>query len=82
MIFSGYTDAEDIIQGINEAGIYQYITKPRHPDSLILTLKNAAHLFNLQRENELLNIELKRMPEALEQKNQQQKEAVAQTVPV
>ncbi|TVT53036.1 MAG: sigma-54-dependent Fis family transcriptional regulator [Sedimenticola thiotaurini] len=68
MIISGYTDAEDIIQGINEAGIYQYITKPWHPDSLLLTLKNAAHLFNLQRENELLNIELKRNPDVLEQK--------------
>jgi len=66
MILSGYTDAEDIIQGINEAGIYQYITKPWHPDSLLLTLKNAAHLFNLQRENELLNVELKRTPEVLE----------------
>ena len=68
IILSGYTDAEDIIQGINEAGIYQYITKPWHPDNLILTLKNAAHLFNLQRENELLNVELRRMPESLEQK--------------
>lgn len=68
MIISGYTDAEDIIQGINEAGIYQYITKPWHPDSLLLTLKNAAHLFKLQRENELLNIELKRNPDVLEKK--------------
>lgn len=28
MIISAYTDAEDIIDGINRAGIYQYITKP------------------------------------------------------
>ena len=68
MILSGYTDAEDIIQGINEAGIYQYVTKSWQPDSLLLTLKNAAHLFNLQRENELLNVELKRIPETLAQK--------------
>jgi len=68
MILSGYTDAEDIIQGVNEAGIYQYITKPWHPDSLLLTLKNAAHLFRLQRENELLNVELKRNPDLLEKK--------------
>lgn len=68
MILSGYTDAEDIIQGINQAGIYQYITKPWHPDSLLLTLKNAAHVFELQRENELLNLELKNAPSALEQK--------------
>ena len=34
MIISGYTDAEDIIQGVNEAAIYQYVTKPWPPDSL------------------------------------------------
>jgi two-component system response regulator HupR/HoxA len=59
MIISGYTDAEDIIQGVNEAGIYQYVTKPWQPDSLALTLKNAVRLYKLQRENELLAIELK-----------------------
>lgn len=59
MIISGYTDAEDIIQGINEAGIYHYVTKPWQPDSLTLTLKNAVRLYELQRQNELLAIELK-----------------------
>ena len=62
MIISGYTDAHDIIDGVNEAGIFQYITKPWHPDSLILTLKNACQLYHLQRENELLAIELKMSP--------------------
>ena len=59
MIISGYTDAEDIIRSINEAGIYQYVTKPWQPESLILTLKNAVRLFDLQRQNELLAVELK-----------------------
>jgi two-component system response regulator HupR/HoxA len=59
MIISGYTDADDIIRGINEAGIYQYITKPWHPENLVLTLKNAVRLAELQRENQLLGIELK-----------------------
>ena len=62
MIISGYTDAEDIIQGINEAGIYQYVTKPWQPESLTLILKNAVRLYQLQRENELLAIELKMSP--------------------
>ena len=53
MIISGYTDAEDIIRSINEAGIYQYVMKPWQPEGLILTLKNAVHLFELQRQNEL-----------------------------
>ncbi len=67
MIISGYTDAEDIISGVNEAGIYQYITKPWHPDRLLLTLKNAAHLFRLQQENVQLSAELKHAPHTLEQ---------------
>jgi two-component system response regulator HupR/HoxA len=62
IIISGYTDTEDVIRGINQAGIFQYVTKPWQPDSLILTLKNAAQLFNLNRENELLNAEMKMAP--------------------
>lgn len=64
MIVSGYTDSHDIIDGINGAGIYQYFTKPWHPDTLLMTLKNACRLYALQRENELLAIELKMAPGA------------------
>jgi len=66
IIISGYTDAEDIITGLNEAGIYQYITKPWKPEELILTLTNAAKLFDLQRQNELLAIELRMIPKSAE----------------
>ncbi len=66
MIISGFTNSEDIINAVNDAGIYQYITKPWQPDNLILTLKNAARLFDLQRQNELLSVELKMMPESLD----------------
>lgn len=66
MIISGYTDAEDIIRSINEAGIYQYVMKPWQPESLILTLKNAVRLFELQRQNELLAVELKMSSERAE----------------
>ncbi|MGO9171360.1 MAG: sigma-54-dependent transcriptional regulator [Rhodomicrobium sp.] len=62
MIISGYTDAQDIIEGVNEAGIYQYVTKPWEPEHLTLVLKNAVRLYELQRENELLAIELKLTP--------------------
>ena len=50
MIISGYSDSEDIIAGINEAGIYQYITKPWHPDKLLDTVRGAVQLFRLQKE--------------------------------
>ncbi|MES9853949.1 MAG: sigma-54 dependent transcriptional regulator [Candidatus Thiodiazotropha sp. L084R] len=66
MIISGYTDSEDIISAVNEAGIYQFVTKPWHPDSLVLLLKNAAELFELQRKNEVLSVELKMSPSRLQ----------------
>ena len=63
MIISGYTDAHDIIDGVNEAGIYQYITKPWHPTSLSLTVRNAVQLHRLQREAGLLAVEMRMAPE-------------------
>lgn len=65
IILSGYTDAEDIIAGINEAGIWQYLLKPWHPDQLTLTLKGAAELWRLQQENQRLAFELRQSPQAL-----------------
>ncbi|MBE7460113.1 MAG: sigma-54-dependent Fis family transcriptional regulator [Zoogloeaceae bacterium] len=59
IIVSGYTETEDIISGINEAGIYQYLLKPWQPESLLLTVRAAAELHRLQQENQRLNIELR-----------------------
>ena len=67
MIISGYTDSEDIISAVNEAGIYQFIAKPWHPDNLVLILKNASQLFDLQRQNEALSVELKMTPGQLDE---------------
>ena len=59
IILSGYTDAEDIIDGINEAGIYQYLLKPWQPEQLLLTLKNAHNVWRLQQENQRLSVDLR-----------------------
>ena len=61
-IISGYTDSEDIISAVNDAGIYQYITKPWHPERLLLAIRNACRLFDLQRQNEALSAELRMIP--------------------
>ncbi|HET8746510.1 MAG TPA: sigma-54 dependent transcriptional regulator [Ramlibacter sp.] len=65
MILSGYTESEDIIRGINEAGIWQYLLKPWRPDQLLLTLQGAAQLWRLQQENQRLTLELRASPEQL-----------------
>ena len=68
LILSGYTDAEDIIAGINHAGIWQYLLKPWHPEQLLLTLKRAADLWRLQQENQRLSLDLRDSPEELVQR--------------
>jgi two-component system response regulator HupR/HoxA len=68
LILSGYTDAEDIIAGINEAGIWQYLLKPWHPEQLLLTLKSAGELWRLQQENQRLSLDLRDSPEQLVQR--------------
>jgi len=76
MIISGYTDSEDIISAINEGGIYQYISKPWHPDDVIIKLTNAVELFDLHRKNERLAIELKLHPKTLKEAIEVQRQAL------
>jgi len=59
IIISGYTDTDDIIASINDAGIYQFILKPWQPESLLLTVRAAADLYALQQENQRLSLELR-----------------------
>ena len=59
IILSGYTDAEDIITGVNEAGIWQYLLKPWQPEQLLLTLQRAAEVWRLQQENQRLTLDLR-----------------------
>ncbi len=49
IIISGYTDSEDIIASVNEAGIFRYITKPWQPDALMAAVREAAELFRYQK---------------------------------
>ena len=65
MIISGYTDSEDIIAGVNEAGIYHYITKPWHPEKLVASVREAANLYKLQRETGAAPLEAKPSRERL-----------------
>jgi two-component system response regulator HupR/HoxA len=62
MIISGYSDSQDIIAGLNEAGIYQYITKPWHPEQLLETVKGAVQLYRLQKETETAGVDVKATP--------------------
>ena len=68
IVISGYTDSEDIIAGVNDAGIYQYILKPWVPDHLLETVRNAAEAQTLQREMNRLDLELRTSTPVLRQR--------------
>ena len=70
IVISGYTDSQDIIAGINEAGIYQYILKPWVPDHLLATVRNAVEAQNLQRDTNRLHLELRTSTPVLRQRTQ------------
>jgi two-component system response regulator HupR/HoxA len=69
IILSGYTDAEDIITGVNEAGIWQYLLKPWQPEQLLLTLQRAAEVWRLQQENQRLSLDLRTAEPVLEKRS-------------
>lgn len=62
MIISGHSVCEDIIADLNEAGIYQYITKPWQPDGLVDIVKKAVQLYRLQKETETAVVDVKATP--------------------
>jgi two-component system response regulator HupR/HoxA len=59
IILSGHTDAEDIICGVNEAGIWQYLLKPWQPEQMVLTMKRASEVWRLQQDNQRLSLDLR-----------------------
>lgn len=68
IVISGYTDSEDIIAGINDAGIYQYILKPWAPDHLLDSVRNAVEAQMLQRQTSRLGLELRTSTGVLRQR--------------
>ncbi|GHC31467.1 MULTISPECIES: sigma-54 dependent transcriptional regulator [Gemmobacter] len=59
MLITGYTDPGAMASAINDAGIHQFLTKPWHPDQLLMAARNGAHLFQLARENERMALEMR-----------------------
>ena len=51
VILSGCTDAENIIRGVDEAGIYRFIIKPWHPGTAAFQCAHAARPHHLQLKN-------------------------------
>lgn len=76
IIVTGYTETADMIAAINEAGIYQFLTKPWHPDQLFMIARNACELFRLNREHEQIALEMRHLTRSVESKLEDKRKAL------
>jgi len=53
ILLTGYTDMESLVTNVNDAHIYQYVTKPWEPDDLKLKVQRALESLDLQRQLDL-----------------------------
>lgn len=76
IIITGYTDANSMMAAINDAGIHQFLTKPWHPDQLLVACRNAARLFSLARDNERMALEMRFLTSTAETRLEKRRRAL------
>jgi signal transduction histidine kinase len=60
ILLTGYGDLDTIIQAVNRAKIYHFMSKPWKIDELRLVLKNAMEVVNLRQSNRKLIVDLQK----------------------
>ncbi len=66
IVISGYSDSEDIIAGVNDAGIYRYILKPWMPAHLLTVVREAVQARRLQSDVHRIEQDLRALPQTLQ----------------
>lgn len=68
IILTAYTDIDDIMQAVNECGIYRYLPKPWKKEEMQQTLEQALEVYKLRQDKNILISELRESNEVLEDK--------------
>jgi len=66
ILLTAYTEVEGLIEAINRAAVFGYVTKPWHPDELIRLVERAAEAHRLHQENRVLLRDLRERNRSLE----------------
>ena len=69
-------DLERLQSSISASSLYQFLVKPLIADKLMMTTRNAAELFQIQRDHDRLSLELKQISGPLTKRLKVQREAV------
>jgi two-component system response regulator HupR/HoxA len=76
ILISGYSDSQDIIAGVNEAGIFQYVLKPWTPDYLLGVLTSAVESRQLHTDLRRMDNDLRAGPGVLRQRREHKQQAL------
>lgn len=68
IILSAYTDVRELMDSINQADVFKYLTKPIEPENFQLTVQLALEKYHLEERNRYLLKELREMILYLENK--------------
>lgn len=60
MLLTGYTDIQSVVEAVNVAQIYRYLTKPWDPTDLLKTIESAVEKYLLLKELKEKNSELEK----------------------
>jgi diguanylate cyclase (GGDEF)-like protein len=71
LLMTGFAELEDAVQAINRGQVYRYLFKPWRADELLQVLRDAARTYQLERRNEQLVDELRRLNLGLEHRVQE-----------
>lgn len=69
ILITSDTDPQEMIRSINEAAVYQLVSKPWQPDQIMLLIKRALESRELARRHRYLSRELKFADEVLHKQN-------------
>lgn len=76
IVLSGYTELKSITDAINEGAIYKFLTKPWDDALLLKHVAEAFEIYEMKKQNEILNEELKIAYKSLEQANESLSQSV------
>jgi diguanylate cyclase len=71
LLMTGYAELEDAVEAINRGKVFRYLFKPWRAEELLEILREAVRTFSLERHNDELLQELRRLNLELEQRVQE-----------
>jgi len=71
MVLSGYSEAETIMDAVNEGSIWRFIVKPWDKNEFRISISNALEIYEKEKQRKQLVVELNTLNQELEKKVQE-----------